>query len=74
MLRSPAQRESSHDDRSVAQRLLAVFLLGVLAFGYPLLAIFNVAASIGGIPVLYAYMFAAWLVLIVLVALIVRSD
>jgi hypothetical protein len=51
------------------QRLAALCLLGALLFGYPLLAVFNVPATIFGIPVLYAYFFAAWGVLIGLMAL-----
>ena len=51
------------------QRLAAVCLLGALLFGYPLLAVFNVPATIFGIPVLYAYFFVAWAVLIALMAL-----
>jgi hypothetical protein len=51
------------------QRLAALCLLGALLFGYPLLAVFNVPATIFGIPVLYAYFFVAWGVLIALMAL-----
>lgn len=50
------------------QWLIAVFLLGWLLFGYPLLALFNVPASVAGVPLLYAYLFAAWAGLIVLIA------
>lgn len=59
-----------------AQRLAAMFLLGWLLFNYPLLALFNKAAAIAGVPVLYAYIFLAWLGFIALVAFIVerRQD
>ncbi len=33
-----------------SQRLVVVFLLGVLLFNYPLLALFNRTASVAGIP------------------------
>ena len=57
------------------QRLVGLFLLGCLLFNYPLLALFNVRATLFGIPLLYAYLFAAWALLIVLVAVIMeRSD
>ncbi|HSN19443.1 MAG TPA: hypothetical protein VLS49_02125 [Usitatibacter sp.] len=57
------------------QRLLALFLLGCLMFNYPLVALFNVRATVAGIPVLYAYLFAAWGLLIALVALLMeRAD
>jgi len=51
------------------QRLGALCLLGVLLFNYPLLAVFNVQATVFGIPVLYAYFFIAWGALIGLMAL-----
>ena len=54
-------------------RLAGVFLAGCLLFGYPLLALFNVPARILGIPVLYAYLFSAWALLIVLVALLTEG-
>jgi uncharacterized membrane protein len=56
------------------QRLVGLFLLGCLLFNYPLLAIFNVRATVLGIPVLYAYLFAAWALLIVLVAAIMERP
>lgn len=63
------------DDRIVASRLVALFLAGGLAFGYPLLALFNVPETVLGVPVLYAYLFGSWAILIVLLAAIVpRRD
>ena len=55
----------------VGQRLAALFLLGCLLFNYPLLAIFNMRATVLGIPLLYAYLFCAWALLIALVAAVV---
>ena len=58
-----------------AERLAGLFLLGCLLFNFPLLAIFNVRASVFGVPVVYAYLFGAWAMLIALVAVIMeRSD
>ncbi len=54
------------------QRLVALCLLGLLLFNYPLLALFNLPESVFGVPVLYAYIFAAWALLIGLMALAVR--
>ena len=54
------------------QRLAALCLLGILAFSYPLLAVFNVPATVFGIPVLYAYFFIAWAALIALMALVIE--
>ena len=62
--------------RLLTQRLAAVFLFGCLLFNYPLLAVFNKTEEVFGIPVLYAYIFSAWLAFIGLVAFIVerRQD
>ena len=56
------------------QRLAALCLLGLLLFGYPVLAVFNVPATVAGIPVLYAYFFVAWGALIGLMALVVERP
>jgi hypothetical protein len=55
------------------QRLVALFFLGCLLFNYPVLSLFNVSAEALGVPVLYAYLFATWALLIVLMALVVES-
>jgi hypothetical protein len=55
-----------------AARLACLFLLAVLLFNYPLLAVFNGGGTVYGIPVLYAYLFAAWIAVIALAALVVR--
>ena len=58
-----------------APRLVALFLLGCLLFNYPLLVLFNVRASVLGIPLPYAYLFSAWILVIVLAALVMeRRD
>ncbi len=59
-------------NRLNAQRLAAVFLVGCLLFNYPLLALFNKATSVLGVPLLYAYIFIVWLGIIGLIALIVE--
>ena len=57
------------------ERLVGLFLLGCLLFNFPLLALFNVKGAVFGIPLLYAYLFAAWALLIALVAAIMeRKD
>ncbi len=57
-----------------AERLVAVFLLGVMLFNYPLLAVFNRAVEVMGIPLVYVYIFTAWGLLIALLALIVKRP
>lgn len=55
-------------------RLVALAMLGCVLFNYPVLALFNRSASLLGVPVLYAWIFGAWAVLIVLMARAVRRD
>ena len=55
-----------------SQRLVALFVLGALLLTYPLLALFNVGTSVAGIPLLYAYLFGAWGLLVGLLALAAR--
>ena len=56
-----------HPERK-GQRLAALSMLGALLFNFPLLALFNVPGTLFGIPVLYAYIFAAWAGMIALMA------
>ena len=56
------------------QRLIALCLFGFLLFNYPILALFNVPRALLGIPVLYAYVFSVWALLIALMALVVERD
>ena len=62
------------DFESKGQRFVALCLLGVLLFNYPILALFNVPGTLLGVPVLYAYMFVAWAALIALMAWIAESG
>ena len=55
------------------QRLFALFVLGCLLFNYPVLSLFNGPAEAFGVPVLYAYIFAAWALLVALMAFVVES-
>jgi hypothetical protein len=55
-------------------RLAALFILGALLFNYPLLALFNHPALIAGVPILYVYAFAAWAVLVGLLALVIERT
>lgn len=56
------------------QRLVALFLLGVLLFNYPLLQLFARDALVLGVPLLYCYIFVAWAALIGLIALVVERG
>jgi hypothetical protein len=52
------------------QRFVALCMLGMLLFNFPILALFNVPATLFGVPLLYAYVFIAWAALIALMALV----
>jgi len=54
------------------QRLVAVFLAGLILFNYPVLSLFDRFAVIAGIPLVFAYLFAAWAALIALMAWVVE--
>jgi hypothetical protein len=56
------------------QRLAALSMLGFLLFNYPLLALFSNHGFFFGIPVLYAYIFLSWGLLILLIALVIETD
>jgi hypothetical protein len=61
-------------DETGSQRFVALCMLGLLLFNYPILALFNVSGTFFGIPILYAYIFIAWAALIALMALVVDRD
>jgi hypothetical protein len=62
----------SGNDR-FAQRLIALAVLGFALFAPPLLSLFDRPARVFGIPILIAYLFVAWGVVIGLVAALNRS-
>ena len=53
-------------------RLVAVFLLGSVLLNYPILALFTQPQDVAGIPLLFGYVFGAWLLLIGLLARVVE--
>ena len=59
-------------DSAISRRLFGLFLLGVILFNYPILSIFNLEKFWFGIPMLYLYMFTAWLLLILLIGFVTR--
>jgi uncharacterized membrane protein len=55
-------------EQKKAQRFVALCMLGMLLFNFPILALFNVPGTLFGVPALYAYIFMAWAALIALMA------
>ncbi len=59
---------------TITRRFIGLFLLGYLLFNHPIISLFNLPHMIFGIPLLYAYIFMVWVLLIFLVALIVSAN
>jgi len=54
-------------------RMVAVAALALLLFGFPVLALFDVDVRVLGVPLLWAYLFVAWAVVIAIVAWVARD-
>lgn len=59
---------------TTGQRLTAIFMMGVVLLNYPILSLFTRNATLGGIPLLYAYVFVTWTLVIGLMALAVERP
>jgi hypothetical protein len=60
------------DSDGKGERLIALCMLGCVLFNFPILALFNVPGTVLGVPVLYAYIFGAWAVLIALMTWVIE--
>ncbi len=56
------------------ERLIVMFIIGVIALNYPLLSLFSKVKLMFGIPVLYLYLFVFWIIFIVCIAVIVEKT
>ncbi|AWI74924.1 hypothetical protein CEW83_06555 [Parazoarcus communis] len=56
------------------QRLVAVFLVGVLLFNFPLMSLFDRPVLVFGLPLLHVSLFVAWAGLIVLMGWIAERG
>ena len=54
------------------QRMIALCMLGCVLFNFPVLALFNVPGTLFGVPLVYAYIFLAWALLIALMGWVVE--
>ncbi len=54
--------------KRVAERSVATFFFASVAFSPPFLSIFGADAFVFGLPLLYLYLFAAWGLVIAMVA------
>ena len=62
------------DGRLLTQRLLALFAAGWLLLSYPLLRLWLADTTLFGLPLLPVALFAAWALLIVLLALLMERG
>jgi hypothetical protein len=60
--------------KRVGEKLTLLFVAGALLLNFPLLAVFNRATTVGGIPVLYLYLFGAWIAGIAVIAALARRP
>jgi hypothetical protein len=61
------------DNEAKQPRFVALCMLGMVLFNFPVLALFNVPGTFLGVPVLYVFIFAAWAALIALMAAVAES-
>jgi hypothetical protein len=61
-------------DSLLSARMVAVGALAVLLFNFPLLALFDVDVRVLGVPLLWAYLFSSWVLVIGAVAWVVRDG
>lgn len=54
-------------------RMVAVAALALLLFDFPLLALFDVDVRVLGVPLLWVYLFVAWVAVIAVVAWVARD-
>ncbi len=54
-------------------RLVGAALLALVLFNFPFLGVFDSDTLVAGVPLLWAYLFVVWGLLIALVAWLVRS-
>jgi hypothetical protein len=53
--------------------MVAVAVLALLLFGFPFLALFDVDVRVLGVPLLWAYLFVVWSIVIAILAWVARD-
>jgi hypothetical protein len=61
-------------ERLLHQRLVALFVLALLVFNYPLIALWDHEATVLGLPLFPAALFGLWALLIVALAWLLESG
>lgn len=54
------------------QKLIILAILLLMAFNMPLLLLFDSSQAVGGIPVIYVYIFSIWLLSLLVSFIIVK--
>ena len=55
-------------------KLIAVTVLAAACFTYPLLSLFDRPVQVLGVPLVWAYLFVVWALLVVAVAVLSRQE
>jgi hypothetical protein len=58
----------------VRAKLIAVTALAAACFTYPLLSLFDRPVRLFGVPLVWAYLFVVWALLVVAVAVLSRQE
>jgi hypothetical protein len=70
----PGEQARDAAERAV-ERMIALFCLGVLLFSPTVIHVFDRGtATVLGVPLLYFYLFAAWALLVGLLAVVVETS
>ncbi len=60
-------------EQTRSARLVALAVAAFLLFNYPLLRVFDLPVLVFGVPLVWLYVFTAWLLLIIIVSLTVKG-
>jgi hypothetical protein len=56
------------------QRLAAIFGMGCILLNYPVVSLFGGPDEVAGVPLLFAYVFGAWILVIALMAWVIERP
>lgn len=74
MSREAGKPPSFPPTRAGSDRLIALFLFGLVAFNPPLLRVFGVGETVFGMPLLYVYALGVWAAVIGLSAVFLERG
>ena len=74
LVRVSYTRLSMHRSILTRQRLVGIFLTGIVLLYSPGLTLFDRVLEWAGIPVSYLYLFGVWLLIVVLAAMTVETE